>query len=189
MVEALAVIDAEGLEALSLRAVARRLGVSHQAPYKHFPSRNALLAEVVTRAYESFVGHLRAQVHGDEDDLSRLGDAYLDYARSHPLQYRLMFGTPLPEPDEHPEMMARAREAFDVLRDVLSRHPLRQADPSRDPDSDAMFVWATVHGLAGILDFEAMEGLGIDAERMNRIVFEAMQRIGVGLAGALPGDA
>ena len=49
--EALAIVGEAGLEALSLREVARRLHVSHQAPYKHFPSRDHILAEVVGRAF------------------------------------------------------------------------------------------------------------------------------------------
>ncbi|MCG8692745.1 MAG: TetR/AcrR family transcriptional regulator, partial [Minwuiales bacterium] len=56
--EALAIIDTSGVEELSLREVARRLGVSHQAPYRHFPSRDHILAEIVTRAFESFARYL-----------------------------------------------------------------------------------------------------------------------------------
>jgi AcrR family transcriptional regulator len=93
-----AIIDAEGVEALSLREVARRLGVSHQAPYKHFASRDHLLAEVVRRAFEAFARHLDARPAGAtaDEDLAAMGRAYLAYAHTHPLQYRLMFGTPLP---------------------------------------------------------------------------------------------
>ena len=56
--EALAIIAEGGIDSLSLRDVARRLGVSHQAPYKHFPSRDHILAEVVGRAYAGFAAHL-----------------------------------------------------------------------------------------------------------------------------------
>ncbi|MFX4450801.1 TetR/AcrR family transcriptional regulator, partial [Acinetobacter baumannii] len=51
---------------LSLRDVARRLGVSHQAPYKHFPSRDHILAEVVGRAYASFAAHLEKRPRSDD---------------------------------------------------------------------------------------------------------------------------
>ncbi len=95
--EALVIIEAEGIEALSLREVARRLGVSHQAPYKHYPSRDHLLAEVVRRAFAAFADHLDARPRKADPfaDLHAMGQAYLDYALRHPLQYRLIFGTPL----------------------------------------------------------------------------------------------
>ncbi|MBV9750100.1 MAG: helix-turn-helix transcriptional regulator, partial [Acetobacteraceae bacterium] len=150
MREALAIIEEAGVEALSLRDVARRLGVSHQAPYKHFPSRDHLLAEIVARAFAAFARHLDARPRSDDPhhDLAAMGEAYLRYATEHPLQYRLMFGTPLPDPNQHPEMMRSAQHAFSLLRDRLARmdggrEPKRAADAA---ELDALFVWSTMHG-------------------------------------------
>gem|GEM_PF-1537080 len=116
--EALAIIEVGGVESLSLREVARRLGVSHQAPYKHFPDRDHILAEIVRRAFESFATYLDSRpLTGDPiNDMHEMGMAYLRYARTHPLQYRLMFSTPLPDPAQHPQMMQSARHAFDLLQ-------------------------------------------------------------------------
>ena len=58
-------IAKHGIESLSLRDVARRLGVSHQAPYKHYPSRDHLLAEVMRRCFQQFAQHLDARKHFD----------------------------------------------------------------------------------------------------------------------------
>jgi AcrR family transcriptional regulator len=60
------VICRDGIENLSLRDVARQLGVSHQAPYKHYASRDHLLAEVVRRSFEQFALHLDAREHFDD---------------------------------------------------------------------------------------------------------------------------
>jgi AcrR family transcriptional regulator len=161
--EALAIIEERGLELLSLREVARRLGISHQAPYKHFPSRNHILAEIVSRAFSSFAQHLDAHANTDdpEADMGHMGRAYLAYAREHPLQYRLMFGTPLPDGAAHPEMMAEAKHAFDLLCDGLMRKARKAGRrPARETILlDALFVWSGLHGLASILGSSTIDTL------------------------------
>jgi len=198
MREALAIIEEAGVEALSLRDVARRLNVSHQAPYKHFPSRDHLLAEIVGRAFTAFARHLDARPRGGSprEDLAAMGQAYLRYATEHPLQYRLMFGTPLPDPDLHPEMMRSAQHAFSLLRDDLARIATEQGSPEGPEGAtelDALFVWATMHGLASILHSHALDTLGLSASVLADAVPHALRRIGAALpspaAGVSTGDA
>ena len=84
--EALRVVEHEGVERLSLREIARRLGVSHQAPYKHFASRDHLLAEVVARLFDDFAAWMDASP-GPEDPreaLAEMGRRYLAFARERP---------------------------------------------------------------------------------------------------------
>ncbi|MEP6838099.1 MAG: TetR/AcrR family transcriptional regulator [Bradyrhizobium sp.] len=179
--EALAIIAKGGLDALSLRDVARRLGVSHQAPYKHFPSREHILAEVVSRAYASFAEHLAKRTRSDDPyhDLGYLGQSYLDYARKHPLHYRLMFGTQLPDPAQHPEMMAQAKQAFAMLREAIDKLPGRSAES--DVDQDAMFAWSVVHGLASIQQTHAAEQAGFGKATMSKAAGHTLTLIGTAL--------
>lgn len=183
--EALIIIKESGVEALSLRDVARRLEVSHQAPYKHFPSRDHLLAEIVSRAYHDFAAYLdaRTQSGNPVEDLGAMGRAYLEYALQYPLYYRLMFGTPLPDPANHPEMMRSARHAFSLLRDCLSRMPLQLVDePSRLAlELDALFVWSTMHGISSILQAHALETLDLPAEVLSGAPEHTLKRIGFAL--------
>lgn len=155
------VIAERGIEQLSLRDVARRLGVSHQAPYKHYPSRDHLLAEVIRRCFEGFARYLDARdAHDDPHaDLASLGQRYLAYARKHPLEYRLMFSTPWPEPAVHPDLVRDAVHAFDVLRNVLRRLYGDAAAQRTLVDLDAMFIWSNMHGLASIMQSNVMEHL------------------------------
>ena len=117
------VIAEQGVEGLSMRDVARKLGISHQAPYRHFESRDHLLAEIMRRCFVDFADHLdhRAGSENTEEDLCSMGHAYLDYAQKKPLEYRLMFGTPWPEPAQHPELIENAVHAFDILRNNLRK--------------------------------------------------------------------
>ena len=162
--------------------MARRLKVSHQAPYKHFPSRDHILAEVVSRAFADFAGFLDQRPRSPDpmQDLGHLGRAYLTYAQANPLHYRLMFGTPLPNSDQHPEMMRQARYAFSILRDTIARIDTKRT--KADIDLDAMFVWSTVHGLASIMQSPAAKQLGLGSASPARAAKHTLDRIGDALA-------
>jgi AcrR family transcriptional regulator len=179
--EAMTIIEASGVEKLSMREVARRLGVSHQAPYKHFESRDHILAEILTRSFEDFARHLDARPRFDNPyaDLAAMGQAYLNYAAQNPLHYRLMFGTPLPDPDQHPEMMQTAQGAFLRLRDAISVMAL-----ASDPDLNALFVWSTMHGLASILHMEMFDDLSVARHDLGETIAHVLTRIGSGLGAA-----
>jgi AcrR family transcriptional regulator len=182
VLEAMAIIEEAGIEELSLRDVARRLSVSHQAPYKHFPSRDHLLAEVVSRAFAAFAQHLdaRRRSHNPREDLASMGRAYLDYAREHPLHYRLMFGTPLPDPLQHPEMMRSAQHAFSLLRDCLTQ--MFAGTEHGSVELDALFVWSTMHGLSTILQTSAIRTLALPSAVLAATASHTLERIGVALS-------
>lgn len=185
LTEALAIINASGVEQLSLREVARRLGVSHQAPYHHFASRDHLLAEIVRRAYADFAAALRSAPHTDDPaaDALAMGFVYVRFALTEPLKYRLMFGGSLPDPDAHPEMMHGARDAFEILRTALTRlSEARNETPQREIiDSEALFVWSSLHGVVSLLRTDAMGTLDLAPGARDAFVMQALQKIGTGL--------
>lgn len=177
------VIAQEGIEHLSLRDVARRLGVSHQAPYRHFPTREHLLAEVMRRCYAQFAEHLqdRPSPSDPHADLHAVGERYLDFALSNPLEYRLMFCTPWPQAAEQAELIADANQAFDTLRRVMARvHGVKS--PTQAVDLDALFVWSTMHGLAGILSANCTSHLTLSPTVHKKAVAHVMGLIGRGLS-------
>lgn len=186
------VIAERGIENLSLRDVARKLGVSHQAPYRHYASRDHLLAEVMRRCFEEFAKNLdqRERFEGPEADLASLGKQYLGYAAAHPLEYRLMFGTPWPEPDDHPALVKDAQHAFDVLRTVLRRVHGTAPSARAAVDLDAMFIWSTMHGLASISQGNVMAQLALAPKVRSQTVSHAMKMVAIAMAverSTLPG--
>jgi AcrR family transcriptional regulator len=147
---ALAILEEEGLAALSLRSVARRAGVSHAAPYRHYPSREALLADV---AMEGLAG-LRAELAqaaaapGDRTDrIVGIGGAYLRFASRHAGLLRLMFGPELPNRNDYPGL---AEATAGVGEDI----GIALGDAAA-----GLAVWAAMHGLA-ILILENVIDLG-----------------------------
>lgn len=184
--EAFDIIARHGVEKLSLREVARRLGVSHQAPYKHFPSRDHILAAVVSRCYREFAQHMETCSTADDtfEGLRSIGTAYLTFAREHPLKYRLMFGSPLPPLGEHPDMVAEAAKAFGLLKHKLERLPVVPtgvAETNR-ATHDAVYVWATIHGIASLMQSDALGTLNLTPTERDTALANAMARIGFALA-------
>lgn len=177
-------IAEQGVERLSLRDVARRLGVSHQAPYKHYPSRDHLLAEVIRRCYRDFASYLdaRGEYADPREDLGALGQRYQSFAASHPVEYRLMFGTPWPQSGEDSGLAAEATHAFDVLRGVLRRihgsHKSRRAQV----DLDALFIWSNMHGMASISQSNVMSHLGLAPGVSRQIQDHLREMIGYAMS-------
>lgn len=155
-------IAERGVEGLSMRDVARKLDISHQAPYRHFPSRDHLLAEIMRRCFEEFADFLdqKASEH-IEDTLRGMGEAYMAFAAEKPLEYRLMFGTPWPEPAAHPELVKHAVHAFDVLRKNLLQKHAGHKSAKKVAELEAMFIWSSLHGLATIEQANVMEHLSL----------------------------
>lgn len=185
LTEALAIISTSGVENLSLREVARRLGVSHQAPYRHFASRDHVLAEIVRRAFVDFAAALGSPQPTDNPatDTLALGMAYVGFAFDEPLKYRLMFGGTLPEPGEHPGMMLGARQAFNVLRAALIRlfEALGQQSDSDLIDREALFAWSSLHGVVSLMRTDAIDTLDLAPSARAAFVAHALQKIGAAL--------
>src|SRR5690349_2249898 len=87
------VLEKKGIGGLSLRGVARRAGVSHNAPYRHFASRGVLLEAVAARGFEQFREALAAAER--TGGLQGRGEAYIRFALANPQHFRLMFGAGL----------------------------------------------------------------------------------------------
>ena len=138
---------AEGEDDPSPRAVARRAGVSHAAPYKHFADRHALKAGVAERGFAALGAAMReaAETAGDRP-LKAIGRAYVAFALDRPARYRLMFGPEFAQDRTTPELDRAARAAFEAL--VATQRT--DAAPTGDRTT-AVAYWSLVHGLATLL--------------------------------------
>ena len=183
LIAAREVIAEHGVEGLSMRDVARKLGVSHQAPYRHFESRDHLLAEVIRRCFVEFAEHLdRGQPAQDcEDGMSSMGSNYMHYAEQKPLEYRLMFGTPWPEPAQHPDLVRYAAHAFNLLRNSLRHKHGGGASARKTADLDALFIWASLHGLASIKQANVMAHLDLSPKVIASAQSHMMRKISIAM--------
>lgn len=154
-----------GRSAISLRAVARRAGVSHAAPKHHFGDRAGLLTAVATDGFDALADTLRRVLPTDRDvtaaDLAELGRAYIDFGLAHPALFDLMF-----RPSElrrgDPELVRAERAAIGVLSDTVERLTPATRAPGTSPDAPsalALSSWALVHGLVVLTRDGALPGL------------------------------
>lgn len=176
---AVELIDEVGLAKLSLRECARRAGVSHAAPYRHFADKNALLLAIAVQGYERLYEAGRGAMEGLTDPRERLdayGIAYVRFAIENPVQYRAMFSMDLITPDEQQQRVGAM--AFDLLVDAASEADSR----GTDPHLAALAAWALPHGLAMlILDGRVGEDVvetTDDAEELARALFAVWRQQG-----------
>lgn len=137
----------EAGEAYSMRAVARRAGVSQTAPYRHFADRDALDAAVAIEGFldlrESLSRTLADVPEGTRpvEVLAELGVSYVAFALRRPAVFRLMFGNECDEADS--DRVQASGALHEVLNDVLDRLLPDQASPEL-----ATALWSLAHGLA-----------------------------------------
>ena len=133
------ILEEQSLEALTLRAVARKAGVSHAAPYRHFPNHESLLVELGVEGFGELKRDLgeAARAPGSESDrIANIGAAYMRFVVRRPALARLMFGAQLPHRDRFAELGAAADSVGTEIGNALS-----------DPNL-GLAVWSAVHGLA-----------------------------------------
>jgi AcrR family transcriptional regulator len=154
-----------GTEALSLRGVARRAGVSAMAPYRHFPDKEALLAAVAADGFQDLAAVLEAADQSAPPDQALLeqGVAYVCFACTHPALFRLMFGPP--RNGAHPKLRHDEALAHSVLaRRVAAETP----EPLRQ--SRTLACWSVVHGLASLIIDGQFDMSGTTPEALAREV-------------------
>jgi AcrR family transcriptional regulator len=137
------ILDESGMQAVGLRETARRVGVSATAAYRHFASKEELLASVAAEGFRELGAAMEGATRG-LNPLSRAGLAYVGFAQQNRGLFRLMFGPVLAERAKYPALRAATEgvEAL-LLRGVadLDQRPL-------DDNRAAMAAWALVHGLS-----------------------------------------
>jgi len=144
LLSAAQLLEKEGLEGLTMRALARRAKVSHNAPYRHFPDRESLLAALAADGF-AMLGKAQREAAA-ANGLLGMGEAYVRFALDHPQRFRLMFAGPV-RFSKHPALREIATRTFEGLSGALSA----RAPGARDAGDASLAAWALVHGLAQLL--------------------------------------
>jgi AcrR family transcriptional regulator len=158
----------EGFGRFSLREVARRVGVSAAAVYRHYDGKEALLREVCGAGFRIFSSYLLRSLAGTtpRERMARCAEQYLRFGLEHPRDYRVIFmggaeefaaiasAGPIAEGD------ATFRFLVDRVRDCVHAGMLRD----EDPEATATLIWAHVHGLVSLRLSGHLAAVGSDAD-------------------------
>ena len=180
---ALETIRVEGVDAVTLRAVGAKVGVSRTALYRHFSDKAALMARVASEGFRLLRKTLQdswdaalGDPDANPDPLAVLGRAYVRFALENQGYYRAMFGRMAADWCRCPELMADGGQAFQVLLDavVLSQSAGRVIPG--DPLGMARVLWASVHGVASL----TMDGHLAPGDRVVELATRSL-REGIGV--------
>jgi AcrR family transcriptional regulator len=160
---ALQLISEVGPTAFTLREVARRAGVSHNAPYRHFRDRDELMAAVSTQGYGELTRAMLDAVEQESSALERLkraGLAYVRFALRRPEHFTVMFDAPASKPSEklcfnpskmktkYPQAAEAAEQSFRTLVSFVEVCQQEGVLPAGDTKELALLAWSMVHGIA-----------------------------------------
>lgn len=152
---ALEILGREGVGALSLREAARRAGVSHAAPFRHFADKQDLVAAVAEEGFRAMTAEMRAATPADLDHpvarLQALGVRYVTFAASHPAHFRVMFGPEVADRRAYPALRTAADEAFELLVGGLAACQRAGLVRAGEPRELALTAWSATHGLASLV--------------------------------------
>lgn len=165
-------LEADGLEALSLREVARRAGVSTAAPYHHFADKQALLVALAVDGFDDLAAALTratAKVKTPRARLQAVADGYLRFAKQRPALYQLMFSPLLAGARGKGPLFEASQRALSVLRGAV-------LGGKRGADAvDVLLAWALGHGVASLVELGLFDGPSLGAPKnVERLVMERL---------------
>ena len=163
---AIQLIGEVGPGGFTLREVARRAGVSHNAPYRHFADRDQLLAAVAAQGFRELTQAMRDAAQRQAaplDQLKAAGLAYIEFALRRPEHFAVMFDAPVPKHASSDQTEA-AEEAFGTLLGFVKACQHNRQLPSGEPLQFALLAWTMVHGIAKLatakrLPFDSRVGI------------------------------
>lgn len=178
--EALRTIQQDGVEALTLRTIGVRLGVSRTALYRHFTDKRALLSSVATEGFRLLTERLlNAWKAGGIRGFNAMGVAYIRFAMGNPSHYRVMFGGFVDDGPRDDDLTRESTAAFQALVDAIVALQQEGAVRKDDALQLAQFIWAVVHGVSMLI----IDGqLAHHRAPIDDLIQFAVERINTGVA-------
>lgn len=176
----LALLTEHGPEALGLRELARHAGVSRTAPYRHFDSKESLIAAIASQGFDELRRHLDDARQREGDDLERwfleAGRQYLRFAFAHSAHYKVMFGDKFRyEPTAHADLHAAGEGAFGSLVNMVIAGQAGGLIRAGHPVAVSVATWSQLHGYAVLVLHNRLDFLGFDQASLDALTEQTVQ--------------
>jgi AcrR family transcriptional regulator len=151
---ALEILKEGTLQDLSLRALARKAGVSQTAPYRHFEDKEALIVVLIQEGSMILQQEMIKACQISEEPIEQLidmGVSYYDFSQNHPAHFRLMFSGSLENRDKYAHIFEEEQKGYDVLDAVVTRCMEKSATCDLSAQMVRLTCWSLVHGLASLI--------------------------------------
>lgn len=149
------ILTKEGLDGLSLRKVARKAGVSHSAPYAHFPDKQALIAAIATEGHNHIYAKINSLVEQYPDSplkqLVKTACAYLDFGMEEPDLFRITFSGVVEHERDYPALVEMTQKNFSLITDIVLRCKEVGIFGPEPEDLLAQSLWGSVHGMISLI--------------------------------------
>jgi len=154
-----------GIESLSLRNVARRAGVSHSAPYRHFKNMEDFIVEMAVQGFHILVSEVEIKwnefSNDNENCIIETGKAYFGFAAKNPEYYRIMFGNLIRNKTGNKKFFTAYHRAYSMFKGLISEINPSISTEKGEPDITALSVWSFLHGYASlVIDNESDRHVG-----------------------------
>jgi AcrR family transcriptional regulator len=172
-----------GAAALDLRKVARKAGVSHTAPYRHFEDKRALVAAIAEEGFGRLTERLQEAVSNVAPDLQLVAvtRAYVDFALTEPALMREMFSGLTIDRMAYPTLHEASKAAFAVVIEIVKRGQADGTFIQTEPEKLGLVMWSMVHGLAMLLLENQMPMVTVEPTGIDEMIKQSVATLYEGI--------
>ncbi len=175
------IVSQEGVHALSLRKVAQRAGVSHAAPYAHFPDKQALIAAISTEGYRRLYDEIYTvgqRYRGDP--LRQLVEgawAYVQFALNDPDHFKITLSGVVEKERDYPAFVEMSQKSFALVRQIVEACQAKKILKPGPSELLAVSVWSLVHGFVSLILEDQVSHTVLDRYSLRQILIFTLNQI------------
>ena len=166
---ALELLEEKGIDALSLRSIAKKTDVTQAAPYSHFRDKNDLLAAVAEIGFQKLAIQMAEAATGikeTQSQIEKLVASYINFASTNKSLFQLMFSRELSNMKEYPTLAMTAGKSYSLISTALSK----RSNNKEDTRFLTIAIWSLCHGLTSLIIDEKIDIKQFDAANLDEFV-------------------